>query len=303
MDQIGKMNRVLNLGAGVQSTTIGLMTVKNWEYWHCSEPLPYPKVGLVTHAVFADTQGEPQAVYEHLKWLVPVMERFIKVAVVTRGNLAKNLMSGVNADGNRFVSIPAYTLGQEGEKGVTRRQCTSEYKIDMIEKFIRYDVLGLKPGQRAPENTNLTQLMGLSYDETARIIRVKARYQTIPWEVAFPLFEMEMTRNGCKAWLRKQSIPHEVPRSACFFCPYHSNAEWRHLRDNSPQEWKKAIEIDEGIRRHDWTRTEALRQEMFLHPSRVPLVLADLDDPDAKDRKRGQALFGFLQECEGLCGV
>jgi hypothetical protein len=294
---------ILNLGAGVQSTTIALMGVANWEYWHCSEPLPYPQVGLIDWVIFADTRGEPKAVYEHLEWIKPVLERFIKVAVVSRGDLALNLMSGVHADGNRFVSIPAYTRSDDGERGITRRQCTSEYKTDMIEKFIRYDVLGLSPGQRVLDDVNLTQLMGLSYDETARIVRVKARYQTIPWEVAFPLFEMEMTRSGCKKWLAKHYPLRVVPRSACVFCPYHSNSEWRNLRDNSPEDWYKAVAIDEGIRRHDWICTQGMRQEMFLHPSLVPLAEADLDDPETKDRKKGQEMFGFLAECEGMCGV
>ena len=56
-----KTYRILNLGAGVQSTTVALMGLKNWEYWHCSEPLPYPAVGLLDFAIFADTQEEPKA--------------------------------------------------------------------------------------------------------------------------------------------------------------------------------------------------------------------------------------------------
>ena len=56
-----KTYRILNLGAGVQSSTLALMGLKNWEYWHCSEPLPYPPVGLIDFAIFADTQEERAA--------------------------------------------------------------------------------------------------------------------------------------------------------------------------------------------------------------------------------------------------
>lgn len=48
--------RILNLGAGVQSTTIFLMA-------HEGE-LP-----MIDYAIFADTQEEPKAVYDHLAWL------------------------------------------------------------------------------------------------------------------------------------------------------------------------------------------------------------------------------------------
>ncbi len=50
--------RVLSLGAGVQSTTLALMAVHG-------EIGPMPDV-----AVFADTEWEPEPVYEHLRWLM-----------------------------------------------------------------------------------------------------------------------------------------------------------------------------------------------------------------------------------------
>ena len=52
--------RILNLGAGVQSTTVALMGIKNWEAWCLRvKPLPYEPVGLIDYAIFADTQEEP----------------------------------------------------------------------------------------------------------------------------------------------------------------------------------------------------------------------------------------------------
>jgi hypothetical protein len=304
--QVTKSARILNLGAGVQSTTLALMGVKNWEYWSCSEPLPYPAVGLIDLALFADTQGEPKAVYEHLEWLKPICERWFPVLTLSRGSLSENLMKGVNATvestggTGRFVSIPAFTSPMEGQNGgMTRRQCTSEYKTEVLERHIRREVLGLAPGQAAPKNNGVTQLMGLSYDETARVIRVKARLQASPWEVEFPLWAMEMTRGGCKTWLKRNYPERTIPRSACVYCPYHSNAEWRAIKE-SPEDWAEAVRIDEGIRNHDWTVTTALKQKLYLHRSCVPLAQADLREAD---EKTGQQQFGFLQECEGMCGV
>ena len=169
------MKRILNLGAGVQSTTLALMGVKNWEYWSASEPLPYPQVGLIDLALFADTQGEPKAVYAHLEWLKPICEKWFPIQTLSRGSLSDNLMNGMNQVG-RCVSIPAFTSDGSSDIGITRRQCTTEYKVKVIERYIRREVLGLNLGQPAPRDNGITQLMGLSYDETARVIRVKARF-------------------------------------------------------------------------------------------------------------------------------
>jgi hypothetical protein len=51
---------ILNLGAGIQSTTLYLMSLKGEE----SEFVP-----RFDYAVFADTQEEPASVYRHLDWL------------------------------------------------------------------------------------------------------------------------------------------------------------------------------------------------------------------------------------------
>ena len=292
--------RILNLGAGVQSTTIALMGLKNWEHWHCSEPLPYPPVGLIDYAIFADTQEEPRAVYAHLEWLRDHISKFIPVMVRTVGNLGDHLIKGINSTNQRFISIPAFTAKVEGQKlGITQRQCTSEYKVNVVERTIRREILGLEPGRRIGPDVNVTQIYGLSYDEAGRIARVRARKL---YEVAFPLFDLEMTRGGCKRWLAKHYSERNVPRSACVFCPYRTNEEWRMVRQ-IPEDWARAVEIDRAIRDHDLTCTRGFNQRLYLHPDCVPLDQVDLDDPETKDRKKGQEIFGFLQECEGMCGV
>jgi hypothetical protein len=61
--------RILNLGAGVQSTTLFLMSHEG-------------VIPPIDHAIFADTQEEPEAVYDHLAWLrtvpAPVLHRQVQ---------------------------------------------------------------------------------------------------------------------------------------------------------------------------------------------------------------------------------
>lgn len=76
--------RVLNLGAGVQSTALFLMLVDG-------------ELEPVDVAFFADTGDEPRAVYEHLELLKTLGGP--EVITVSQGNLGDNLVAGVNSTG------------------------------------------------------------------------------------------------------------------------------------------------------------------------------------------------------------
>lgn len=268
---------VLNLGAGVQSTRLYLE--------HDFDV-----------AIFADTQEEPQKVYDHLEWLKSLKRT--PILVRSRGSLGQNLLHGVNADGGRFVSIPAF-VDSDGI-GVGRRQCTSEYKILVIQRAIRRDVLGLKPGQRIPNGMRVRQFYGITIDEAGRAERIKRNAQVYAkWSIpTFPFIERFISRKDCIEWLRNYGIPHEVPRSACTFCPYKSNYEWRLLRDTDPVGWRRALEIDAALRTTAVSK-RGLRHSQYLHRSCKPLAEADIDN----NSYGAQYTLGFSTQCTGGCGL
>src|SRR5262249_33885135 len=115
--------RVLSLGAGVQSTTLALMAAHR-------EIGPMPDCAL-----FADTEGEPQAVYRHLDWL----ERQLPFPVhrVSRGDLWRSATRVRRTrDGERTyieTAIPVYTVNGL-EKGIGQRHCTRDFKIAPITR-------------------------------------------------------------------------------------------------------------------------------------------------------------------------
>lgn len=281
-----KKFRVLNLGAGVQSTTLALMSAR----------------GLVEQfdiAIFADTGEEPRAVYEHLEWLKAVLP--FQILVRTAGKLGEDLIRGESGKRKGFASIPAFTSSVPGKtQGMLMRQCTKEYKTEVVERTIRRDLFGLLHRQRVRPEHQCIQYFGLSYDEPGRIIRVRARFAEIPWsEPKFPLFDMELTRGNCAAWLKKHFPEREIGRSACVFCPFKANKEWRQLKENDPEGWRRAVEIDHALR-GEALANRNLVQKMYVHRSCVPLEDAVLRE---EDDRRGQQTFGFNQECEGMCGV
>jgi hypothetical protein len=274
-----KLIRVLNLGAGIQSTVLYLMN----EY---------------DYAIFADTQEEPESVYQHLKWLQGL--RKCPILIGSNGSLGENLKGGMNADGGRFISIPAFTKHEDepGDHGIMRRQCTSEYKIDVIQKVLRERILGLKRRQRVPAGVHVEQNYGISIDEAGRAMRIQRNWELKWSRPRFPLLEKFWSRRDCKAWLENYGVPHQVPRSACVFCPYKSNYEWRLLRDHDPAGWARALEIDAALRTTAVAK-RGMREEIYLHSSCLPLGDADIDN----DAYGAQYTLGFATECTGGCGL
>lgn len=287
----------MNLGAGVQSTTLYLMSLSQ------NEPENVP---VFDYAIFADTQEEPDEVYRHLEWLKSLGGPPILTG--TAGKLGDDLSSGIHSAGRRFASIPAYTTNEEGKAdGMTRRQCTREYKVDVINQVIRREILGLEKGAKVPSrDVHVRQHIGLSFDEARRRAKVMARFHAHPWASAtFPLFDLFITRAECRRWLESQAIPHRVPRSACVFCPYHDNSEWRRIRDTDPAAWARACEVDGAIRMEGAIANRGLDQKLYIHRDCVPLAKADIDTPEPKFTHQRFSFSGFgvsEQECEGICG-
>lgn len=278
---------ILNLGAGVQSTALYLMFCRG-------EIQPQ-----IDHAIFADTQEEQQAVYQHLEWLKSL--RGPEILILTKGRLGDDLARGVNSTGQRFASIPAYTRGKgDKREGRTRRQCSREYKTEVIEKCIRRELVGLRPRQRMPKDMVVHQYFGISLDEAGRARRIQERTKSLKWATPhFPLIERFMTRANCLTYLADK-VPHQTPRSACTFCPYHSDTEWLNVRSNST-DWERAVYIDEQLRVPGNIVNRNMAKPLFVHRSCKPLDEVRFNDKP--DPRAAQMAINFWAECEGVCGV
>lgn len=288
---------ILSLGAGVQSTMLALLSHRQ------DAPKYVPKFDC---AIFADTQEEPADVYRHLEWLTAEVASSFPVIIATAGKLGDDLIFGKCVT-SRFASIPAYTTTIPGEpQGIVRRQCSREYKVEVVDRAVKQNVLGLKPRQRVPKCVVVHQYVGLSAEEGRRIHGrngrpgVKARIESNPWQRAhFPLSDMFLARKQILAWL-EDKVPHQTPRSACTFCPYHSDKEWQNIKDSDPEAWARALEVDEALRQ-DAYAARGLDQKLYLHKSCLPLkdvVLRPQEENDAQ----GELNFSVL-ECEGMCGL
>lgn len=261
------MKRFLSLGAGVQSSTVALMMA-------CGELEP------VDYAIFSDTKLEPKKVYTWLDWLEQQLP--FPVHRVSGGDLGAEIMKRVRREKNGSGGPPFFTWPD----GMMPRQCTRDFKLVPIEREIRR-LLGLRPGQRGPQEVVAESVIGISYDE---LIRMK------PSRLAFvrntyPLVDLSMTRWHCLRWCERKGYPLP-PRSACVCCPYRHDREWADLKTNDPEAFAEAVRFDEAIR-DGFVNTS---RQLFVHDSRTPLAQVDFDA--GRDQVE---MFG--NECEGMCGV
>lgn len=261
--------RVISLGAGVQSSAMLLMSDRG-------------DIPRADFAVFADTQAEPPDVYEWLEKLKKSVS--IPILTGTKGDLIADSYGSLT-EGTRFASIPFFVKGGvDLEDAIIKRQCTADYKIDVVRKVVR-ERLGYEPGKHVKHKVEM--MIGISTDESIRM-----KDSRVPWiKHRYPLiFDKPMHRAQCISYVEQTGLG-TPPRSSCFICPFHSNAEWRHIRSKFPELWEKAIKFDA-----DHRKLPRLQNETYLHPDRVPLSEANIEEDTSQ-------LDMFGNECEGMCGV
>lgn len=283
---------VLSLGAGVQSSCLALMCAKG-----IVTPMP-------DFAVFADTQAEPRAVYEWLDWLEKQLP--FPVYRVSKGDLtAESLKVRIKTkskygDGISYVRRLVPMFGKKPDGSVVPaigRSCTYDFKIRPIFKKIR-EACKITRGQK---NVTVTQYIGISYDEMQRM-----KISPNPWaQNRWPLVELKMKREHCLEWMRANGYP-EPPRSACYYCPFHSNDEWQKLKSEDPEHFDKAVMFDREVRALNKANPGGMEMDLFLHRTCKPIEEIDFAGLIASKKKKPTSEnmdFDFSSECEGMCGL
>lgn len=277
----------LSLGAGVQSGTIAEMIAEG--------DLP-----LIDAAVFSDTGDEPQYVYDCVDYLTGrLREVAVPVIQVQKGNIIKD----AKHPSARFVAIPIFTIQHDGKIGKMRRQCTREYKIEPIEKWLRGRLLDMGLAKQrvtgaivVAKGVSVECWLGLSLDEVVRMAPNRTKFITSRW----PLIEKRMRRYDCVTWLKKRGLP--IPKkSSCRICPFHNDRYWRNMRENHPCDWAHVVEFDYFLRSENGKmgRLQATAKgDLYLHRQCVPLDHVDLSTP----QDHGQ--LEMFDLCDsGHCGV
>lgn len=226
----------LSLGWGVQSFTLAAMSALG----------ELPRVGVAIHS---DTTHERQATYAFAAQWTPWLEaRGVKVMAVR--NQARGETDVVI--GGSKTPLPAHT-NHNGKDGRISRQCTSDWKIQPIRRYL----------QAHRQGRPVELWLGITTDEWHRAKDSDVGYITH----RYPLLELGMSRVDCLVWLDAHDLP-SPGKSSCVFCPFLNRKAWQQMKREGGADWQHAVEVDAAIRN---VRPPG---QLFVHPARVPLTEA-----------------------------
>lgn len=276
--------QILSLGAGVQSTALLIASANGL----------LPKLDA---AIFSDTGWEPQDVYDHLDRLEEEIAKPAGIPIyrVSNGNIRADVLD----PDRRGATMPLFVRKIDGGKGITRRQCTEEYKIKPIKRKVR-ELLGAemlengRPG-RVPAGRQAVQWIGISTDEFHRAKDSDVKYV----KHHFPLLmDLNWSRKDCEAYLKRHNFG-DTRKSACLGCPFHGNRAWRDLRDNYPSEWADVVDFEQVLQENSKRNlsTRVIDGDLYLHRSLLPLSTAPIDKVTRKELQEAQTdIFDVLRE-------
>jgi len=249
------MTTVLNYGGGRQTVAICVLIARG--------VLPRPDV-----IVMADTSRENPSTWEYL-------EQHVKPFLAQHGlvvEVASHSLATVDLyDNHGLTLMPVYT-----PTGKTRAYCSNEWKRRVIDRYLR-----------SKEIRSGTRWIGFGFDERKRWTGMHGNTEG-KWTTICPLVDLMINTATCLKIIESAGLP-QPHHSACWMCPHKRNAEWRHIRDNYPEHWQKAIAMDVEVRESDE------QNAVFLHHDRVPLSEANIDVDESK---------GKIQQCTlGVCFV
>ena len=270
---------VISLGGGVQFTVLALMASPG-------RVRPHARLRhLRRHLVGASKHLRPPRVAGR--------QLPFPLHVVDNGRSLRDDVRALtnHSDSPNYVDIPVFLKGRDGQSdGIGRRQCTTNYKIRPIRRRIR-ELLGLRPRQRVPSGTVVEVWLGISTDEFSRTRPAGERWM----RNRYPLIEAGMSRRDCLAWWSAR-YDRPLERSACVACPLQSRRRWVETMCRWPELFAEAVDIDASMR-----RGLAFAKEPYLHPRRIPL--AEAVRLDQAELGTEMDRDGFVNECEGHCGI
>lgn len=135
----------------MQSTALALMSCENANAAQKGRAHPYPLVPVYDLVVFCDLGFEPPWVMRQAEFVHQACQDAGLRYEMLHTPLYNDLMQ--NFGKRRVVSIPWWTLRSDGHKSRMPRNCTLDYKVAQIAKFLRWEVLGYRKGQSSAMKT------------------------------------------------------------------------------------------------------------------------------------------------------
>ena len=210
--------KIVSFGGGVQSTALAVLAAQG-------------KIE-VDAFVFSDTGFEQSIVFEFLeKYTLPMLEKAGIPFHIAKCEDYAGKLHGKSVYAN-WLLPPFFHLDGKSEIGRQPAYCSTNWKREVVRKFLK----------KTYNAKNYEMIFGFSTDEQHRAARMKS---TAKYKNDFPLLDLQMRRGDCVA-LVERTFNAEPPRSSCYFCPNHTQVEWREVMNSVDRE--KVIALDKSIR-------------------------------------------------------
>jgi hypothetical protein len=240
--------QLLSNGGGANSVAMMVLSVEG-------------KLARPDHIVIADTGREATSTWDYLEEVLrPYLQRAGLSVVVASHSLATVDLYGGNGD----LLIPVFTDG-----GAMPAFCSNEWKQRVVGRWARS--IGID---------ECDVWIGFTTDEIGRVKPGPDKWM----RRVFPLIDAMITRRDCYSIIERAGLPLP-PKSACWMCRHRSNAEWRFLRDEYPQDFQRAIQLEVEVNQ--------THPGVYLHVDRVALSEANIDAPDLRDERDMQCGLGM----------
>ena len=226
--------KILSCGAGMQSTALALMSCENKKGGTKHKLVP-----IYDAVIFCDLGIEPNWVYDQVQFVQAACEKSEIPFYILETPLYQDYIN--NFGKTRVTSVPFWSVGPDGKHARMRRNCTIDYKIMAIQRFVKYEILGYRKYQRLrPEDIGTNEMhIGFSVEEKHRAFASR----NLLFQNHFPLIEMGLTRaDNYKYILEKWGL--ETKASACCICPFHRNYFFEYLKNHHPDDYIETVRFD-----------------------------------------------------------
>jgi hypothetical protein len=240
--------RILSIGWGVQSFTLAMMA-------------KFGDIAPFDYIIHGDTSHESTLTYAHIekyKSIIIDPSRYIVVGTATSNKAVVRISAESK---NKYTYVPVYVKNKAGKDGKLIRYCTSKWKIDPANSWIKKyaKTLGYFRKNTIPPDDFIHVCLGISLDEYTRM-----KQSRLSWiKNVYPLIDLRMTREDCVTYLTERGID-VPPKSSCVFCPFSSPEKFAELW-NIPQDRENILAAEREI------LTLKPDREHYIHRSLQPI--------------------------------
>lgn len=214
--------RVFSFGGGVQSTAALVLAAR----------------GEIDCRTFFYANVGDDAEPDTLAYIAAHAKPFAESAGFELTELRKKLRGGtpdtLTERINRVKSTVPIPMRMDRNGAVGNRTCTAEFKIRVV-----YNELRRRGATRAQP---AVVLLGISLDEYQRM---KTPYdKRVPAQRReYPLIALQLDKQDCLNIIASAGLP-EPPKSACYWCPFHSIEQWRRLKRAHPDRFAASVALE-----------------------------------------------------------